>query len=110
MSKARRALGRVLVWQQPHPIYLAELVWRAHKDHETLERYKDIVFRRLTIWLHSSITIRSGCNMCWALAWRRLRKSIRIMSTIESDDGTWLLEMGARDRAAMARAIGNASR
>jgi hypothetical protein len=40
-------VGPVLVWQQPHPIYLAELVYRAHKNqdaHATLERYKDIVF------------------------------------------------------------------
>ena len=37
-------IGPVLVWQQPHPIYLAELVYRAHKDRATLERYKDIVF------------------------------------------------------------------
>ena len=37
-------VGPVLVWQQPHPIYLAELVYRAHKDRATLERYKGIVF------------------------------------------------------------------
>jgi hypothetical protein len=37
-------VGPVLVWQQPHPIYLAELVWRAHKDRATLERYRRIVF------------------------------------------------------------------
>ena len=24
-------IGPVLVWQQPHPIYLAELIWRAHR-------------------------------------------------------------------------------
>jgi hypothetical protein len=37
-------IGPALVWQQPHPIYLAELVWRARRDRATLERYKDIVF------------------------------------------------------------------
>jgi hypothetical protein len=37
-------VGPALVWQQPHPIYLAELVWRARKDRATLDRYKDIVF------------------------------------------------------------------
>jgi hypothetical protein len=37
-------IGPALVWQQPHPIYLAELVWRARRDRKTLERYKDIVF------------------------------------------------------------------
>jgi len=37
-------IGPVLVWQQPHPIYLAELLWRARHDQATLDRYKDIVF------------------------------------------------------------------
>ena len=37
-------VGPVLVWQQPHPIYLAELVYRANKDKATLERYQRIVF------------------------------------------------------------------
>lgn len=37
-------VGPTLVWQQPHPIYLAELVYRAQKDRATLDRYKDIVF------------------------------------------------------------------
>ncbi|HUW20258.1 MAG TPA: hypothetical protein VMW16_13250 [Sedimentisphaerales bacterium] len=33
-----------LIWQQGHPIYYAELCYRAHADRETLENYKDIVF------------------------------------------------------------------
>jgi hypothetical protein len=37
-------VGPALVWQQPHPIYLAELVYRANKDRATLDRYKRIVF------------------------------------------------------------------
>ena len=40
-------VGPALVWQQPHPIYLAELVYRAHKNQDaraTLERYQRIVF------------------------------------------------------------------
>jgi hypothetical protein len=47
-SESPSGVGPVLVWQQPHPIYLAELVWRAHKNdaecRAILERYKDIVF------------------------------------------------------------------
>ena len=42
------AIGPFLIWQQPHPIYYAELLWRAHSQahdsHETLERYREIVF------------------------------------------------------------------
>ncbi|MEO8337098.1 MAG: glycoside hydrolase family 65 [bacterium] len=37
-------VGVFLIWQQPHPIYLAELVYRAKPDRQTVERYRDIVF------------------------------------------------------------------
>jgi hypothetical protein len=37
-------VGPALVWQQPHPIYLAELVYRSRKDKATLQRYQRIVF------------------------------------------------------------------
>jgi hypothetical protein len=33
-----------LIWQQPHPIYYAELCYRAHRDRETLEKLSEIVF------------------------------------------------------------------
>ncbi len=34
----------LLIWQQPHPIYFAELDYRLHPTKETLEKWKDIVF------------------------------------------------------------------
>jgi protein-glucosylgalactosylhydroxylysine glucosidase len=37
-------IGVFLIWQQPHPIYLAELVYRADAQRAVLERYKNIVF------------------------------------------------------------------
>jgi hypothetical protein len=37
-------VGELLIWQQPHPIALAELCYRAHPSHETLTRYRDVVF------------------------------------------------------------------
>ena len=37
-------IGVFLIWQQPHPIYLAELVYRARSDRRVLERYRDLVF------------------------------------------------------------------
>jgi hypothetical protein len=37
-------VGVFLIWQQPHPIYYAEMCYRAHPDRQTLERYRDIVF------------------------------------------------------------------
>jgi hypothetical protein len=38
------SVGVFLIWQQPHPIYYAELCYRAHKDRDTLQRYRKIVF------------------------------------------------------------------
>ena len=38
-------VGPFLVWQEPHPIFYAELCWREHQDRTTLEKYKDIVFQ-----------------------------------------------------------------
>ena len=37
-------IGPLLIWQQPHPIAMAELIYAARPTHETLERYSDIVF------------------------------------------------------------------
>ncbi len=37
-----------LIWQQPHPIYYAELCYRAHPSRETLKKYRDIVFETAT--------------------------------------------------------------
>jgi hypothetical protein len=38
-------VGPFLVWQEPHPIFYAELCWREHQGRATLERYRDIVFQ-----------------------------------------------------------------
>ena len=37
-------IGCLLVWQQPHPIALAELCYRSHPGRDTLERYREMVF------------------------------------------------------------------
>ncbi len=38
-------IGVYLIWQQPHPIYYAELMYRNKKDQETLEKYQNLVFK-----------------------------------------------------------------
>jgi hypothetical protein len=35
----------LLIWQQPHPIYFAELDYRLHPAIETLEKWSEIVFK-----------------------------------------------------------------
>ena len=37
-------VGPFLVWQQPHPIFYAELCYRSHGDRKTLGKYSRIVF------------------------------------------------------------------
>src|SRR5205823_9452198 len=37
-------IGPLLIWQQPHPIFYAELCYRSHPNRATLMRYRDIVF------------------------------------------------------------------
>src|SRR5262249_55142591 len=37
-------IGPLLIWQQPHPIFYAELCYKARRDRGTLERYRSIVF------------------------------------------------------------------
>lgn len=43
-TESPSTIGPFLVWQQPHPIYYAELCYRAHSDRATLEEYRDVVF------------------------------------------------------------------
>jgi len=38
-------VGPFLVWQEPHPIFYAELCYRVHGDRATLDQFKDIVFQ-----------------------------------------------------------------
>ena len=38
------SVGPFLVWQQPHPIFYAELVYRERRDRATLERFRNVVF------------------------------------------------------------------
>jgi len=43
--EAPSKVGSFLIWQQPHYIYLAELIYRNHPDTATLNAYKDLVFK-----------------------------------------------------------------
>ncbi|MDR7159410.1 hypothetical protein [Arthrobacter sp. BE255] len=41
-------IGTFLIWQQPHPIHLAELAYRAGPSRELLEEFAEIVFETAT--------------------------------------------------------------
>lgn len=38
-------VGEMLIWQQPHPIAMAELCYRSRPNAETIKRYSEIVFK-----------------------------------------------------------------
>jgi hypothetical protein len=42
-AESPSSVGPFLVWQQPHPIYYAELVYRERRDRATLKRFREIV-------------------------------------------------------------------
>ena len=41
--EAPSKVGSFLIWQQPHFIYMAELLYRANPSQEVLDKYKDLV-------------------------------------------------------------------
>jgi hypothetical protein len=40
---APSGIGPLIIWQQPHPIFYAELEYRLHPSHEVLEKWKEVV-------------------------------------------------------------------
>ena len=38
-------IGPLLIWQQPHPIFYAELCYQAHPGRKTLQLYRELVFQ-----------------------------------------------------------------
>ena len=43
-AESPSSVGPFLVWQQPHPIFYAELVYRERATRDVLDRFKDVVF------------------------------------------------------------------
>jgi hypothetical protein len=43
-AESPSSVGPFLIWQQPHPIFYAELAYRTKPGRAALERYRDIVF------------------------------------------------------------------
>ena len=47
-QEAPSKVGSFLIWQQPHPIYLAELIRRQQNDMDVVNRYYDLVMETAT--------------------------------------------------------------
>ncbi|XOV91491.1 MAG: hypothetical protein ACFHWX_14900 [Bacteroidota bacterium] len=46
--KSPSSVGEFLAWQQPHPIYMAELLYRSNPTKATLKKYSKMVFETAT--------------------------------------------------------------
>ncbi len=44
-TEAPSKIGSFLIWQQPHFIYMAELIYRQKQSPKVIEKYKDLVFK-----------------------------------------------------------------
>ncbi|MBI5384947.1 MAG: hypothetical protein HZA90_09715 [Verrucomicrobia bacterium] len=62
---APSGVGPLLIWQQPHPIYYANLDYRLHPTRETLERWRDVVFD--TAEFLASFAVLDKATGCYAL-------------------------------------------
>lgn len=80
-------VGAFIIWQQPHPIYFAELLYRNNPTRETLLKYQDIVFN--TANFMASFVRKRGdyFHLC-----RPLIPAQEIFKAKETDDPTFELQ------------------
>jgi protein-glucosylgalactosylhydroxylysine glucosidase len=52
-------IGAFIIWQQPHPIYLAELLYRNDSSEQILHDYKDLVFNTAD-FMASFVKLKDG--------------------------------------------------
>ncbi len=53
------SIGPLLLWQQPHPIYYAELCYRNAPSKETLDHWRDIVFETAEFLASFAVFLRA---------------------------------------------------
>jgi len=59
------AIAPLLIWQQPHPIYFAELCYRERPTRETLEQYREMVFESAEFM--ASFAVWDATRDCYVL-------------------------------------------
>jgi hypothetical protein len=86
-NESPSGVGAFIIWQQPHPIYFAELLYRNKPDKETLEKYKSIVFETAD-FMASFVKLRDGkYHLCHPLI-----PAQEIFRATETDDPTYELQ------------------
>jgi hypothetical protein len=80
-------IGAFIIWQQPHPIYLAELLYRNDSRTTLLNKYKDLVFNTAD-FIASFVKMRDGkYHLCHPLI-----PAQEIFKPTETDDPAYELQ------------------
>lgn len=80
-------VGAFIIWQQPHPIYLAELMYRDTPDKVILSRYSEIVFSTADFMASFLKKRDSSYHLCHPLI-----PAQEIFKATETDDPTYELQ------------------
>ncbi|HZY81287.1 MAG TPA: hypothetical protein VFE50_17310 [Cyclobacteriaceae bacterium] len=80
-------IGAFIIWQQPHPIYMAELMYRDTPDKVILDRYSDIVFSSADFMASFLKKKDSVYHLCHPLI-----PAQEVFKATETDDPTYELQ------------------
>lgn len=86
-NESPSSVGAFIIWQQPHPIYFAELLYRNNPSAETLSKYKDMVFNTAE-FMASFLKLKDGkYHLCHPLI-----PAQEIFKATETDDPAYELQ------------------
>jgi hypothetical protein len=86
-NESPSSVGAFIIWQQPHPIYFAELLYRSDSSDATLLAYQDIVFNTAD-FMASFLKLRNGqYHLCHPLI-----PAQEIFKAMETDDPAYELQ------------------
>jgi protein-glucosylgalactosylhydroxylysine glucosidase len=86
-NESPSGIGAFIIWQQPHPIYFAELLYRQDSSEQTLNEYRDVVFESAE-FMTSFVKRRNGeFHLC-----RPLIPAQEIFIATETDDPAFELQ------------------
>jgi hypothetical protein len=81
------SVGAFIIWQQPHPIYFADLLYRNNPTKEALNKYKDLVFNTAD-FMASFVKLKDGkYHLCHPLI-----PAQEIFKATETDDPAYELQ------------------
>ncbi|HWA36068.1 MAG TPA: hypothetical protein VG737_18130 [Cyclobacteriaceae bacterium] len=87
-NESPSSVGAFIIWQQPHPIYFAELLYRNNPmDTTTLRKYQDVVFRTAEFMASFTKKREGKYHLCHPLI-----PAQEIFKPAETDDPSYELQ------------------